>query len=102
MLGLPLSRVAEVVCANYEIELTELGRRGNPHPARAALAYLARRRTAATNAVAAPPGDWCPAPVIQERGREAGGRRSGRLNCSTRPSEFTRGYGRGAKERLAP
>ena len=34
----------------YEIELTELGRRGNRHPARAALAYLARSRTAATNA----------------------------------------------------
>ena len=50
MLGLPLSRVAEVVCGYYEIELTELGRRGNRHPARAALAYLARRRTAATNA----------------------------------------------------
>jgi putative transposase len=50
ILGLPLSRISEVVCAYYEIERTELSRRGNRHPARAALAYLARRRTAATNA----------------------------------------------------
>ena len=50
ILALPLSRITEVVCANYEIERTELGRRRNRHPARPALAYLARRRTAATNA----------------------------------------------------
>jgi len=30
--------------------IAQLRRRGSPHPARAALAYLARRRTAATNA----------------------------------------------------
>ena len=44
------NRITEVVCANYEIERTELGRRGNRHPARAALVYLPRRRTATTNA----------------------------------------------------
>lgn len=43
-------RVREVVCAAYAISPTELGRRGSRHPARAAFAYLARRRTAATNA----------------------------------------------------
>jgi putative transposase len=47
--SLPLSRVSEVVCALYEIERKELNRRGSRHPARAALAYLARRRTMATN-----------------------------------------------------
>ena len=31
------------------------------------------------SAVAARPGDWCPSAVIQERGREVGGRRSGPL-----------------------
>src|ERR1017187_10738663 len=45
-----LSPSDQIVCANYEVERTELGRRGTRHPARAALAYLARRRTAATNA----------------------------------------------------
>ena len=48
--GLPLSRVSEVVCGMYGIKRAELSRRGSRHPARAALAYLARRRTAATNA----------------------------------------------------
>jgi len=48
--GPTLSRVSEVVCALYEVDRAELRRRGSPHPARAALAYLARRRTAATNA----------------------------------------------------
>src|SRR5229473_821580 len=33
----------------YRVERSELSRRGNRHPARAALAYLARRCTAATN-----------------------------------------------------
>ena len=47
--SLPLSRVCEVVCASYEIEPKELSRRGSRHPARAALAYLARSRTTATN-----------------------------------------------------
>jgi hypothetical protein len=50
LLSLPLSRVREVVCAHYEIKRTELRRCGSRHPARAALAYLARRRTVATNA----------------------------------------------------
>ena len=42
-------RVSEVVCAFFEIERAELSLRGSRHPARAALAYLARGRTAATN-----------------------------------------------------
>jgi putative transposase len=48
--SLPLSGVIEVVCAYYEIEPTELSRRGSRHPARATLAYLARSRTMSTNA----------------------------------------------------
>ena len=52
--GLPLSRVVEVVCAVYEVDRTELRIRGSGHPARAALAYLARSRTVATNAELAP------------------------------------------------
>jgi putative transposase len=48
--SLPLSRVSEVVCALFEIERKELRRRGSRHPARAALVYLARGRTMATNA----------------------------------------------------
>jgi hypothetical protein len=48
--GLKLSRVIEVVCASYEIERQKLKRRGSRRPARAALAYLARSRTTATNA----------------------------------------------------
>jgi putative transposase len=47
---LSIARVSEVVCANYGIESSELSRRGSRHPARAAMAYLARRHTAATNA----------------------------------------------------
>jgi hypothetical protein len=47
--SLPLSRVIEVVCASYEIERSEMSRRGSLHPARAALVYLARSRTMATN-----------------------------------------------------
>jgi hypothetical protein len=43
-------RVVEIVCAYYEIERTELSRRGSRHPARATLAYLARSRTMSTNA----------------------------------------------------
>jgi putative transposase len=52
--GLPISRVSEVVCAFFEIERAELSLRGSRHPARAALAYLARSRTVATNAELAP------------------------------------------------
>ncbi len=48
--GHSLERAREVVCAAYGIVASELGRRGSRHPARAALAYLARRCTAATNA----------------------------------------------------
>ena len=47
--GLSIARVSEVVCAEYGIERSELGERGSRHPARAAMAYLARRHTAATN-----------------------------------------------------
>ena len=46
---LPISRVSEVVCAEYGIDESELRRRGSRHPARAAMAYLARRHTVATN-----------------------------------------------------
>lgn len=48
--GLPLGRVCQAVAAAYGIDPAELHRRGSPHPARAALAYIARRRTTATNA----------------------------------------------------
>jgi len=47
--GLSIARVSEVVCAEYGIERSELSERGSRHPARAAMAYLARRHTAATN-----------------------------------------------------
>ena len=47
--GLTLSQLSEVVCSEYEIEPSELSRRGSRHPARAAMAYLARRHTSATN-----------------------------------------------------
>ena len=50
MRGLSIPEVSEVVCAEYEIEQSELSQRGSRHPARAAMAYLARRHTAATNA----------------------------------------------------
>jgi hypothetical protein len=47
--GLALSSVCEVVCASYGIDGAELRRCGSRHPARAALAYVARRYTTATN-----------------------------------------------------
>jgi putative transposase len=47
--GLTIARVCEVVCAAYGIDLQELGRRGSRHAGRAAFAYLARRRTSASN-----------------------------------------------------
>ena len=47
--SLPLSRVIEVVCASYAIDRNEMSHRGSRHPARAALVYLARSRTMATN-----------------------------------------------------
>jgi hypothetical protein len=48
--GLPLTRVCDVICASYEIDRSLLSQRGSSHPARMALAYLARLRTTATNA----------------------------------------------------
>ena len=51
--SLPLSHVIEVVCTSYGIERRELSRRGSRNPARAALAYVARTRTIATNAALA-------------------------------------------------
>ena len=48
--GLPLERVCEAVCSSYGIPRAELSRRGSRHPARAALAYVARRQTTATHA----------------------------------------------------
>ena len=47
--GLSIERVSEVVCAEYGVEQSELSERGSRHPARAAMAYLARRHTAASN-----------------------------------------------------
>jgi putative transposase len=47
--GLTIARVREVVCGEYGIEASELSQRGSRHPARAAMAHLARRHTAATN-----------------------------------------------------
>jgi hypothetical protein len=48
--ALSLSRVIEVVCDEFGIGETELSRRGSREPARAAMAYVARHHTAATNA----------------------------------------------------
>jgi hypothetical protein len=48
--GSTLARASDVVRATYGIERSGLSRRGSRHPACATLAYLARRRTAATNA----------------------------------------------------
>jgi hypothetical protein len=52
--GVELSAVCEVVAATYGVDETELKRCGSRHPARAALAYLAREYTEATNADLAP------------------------------------------------
>jgi putative transposase len=49
MRALSIAQVSEVVCVEYGIEQSELSQRGSRHPARAAMAYLARRHTAATN-----------------------------------------------------
>jgi putative transposase len=49
VLGLDLARVIEVVGSTYRVTPTELGRLGSRHPARAALAYLARQYTEATH-----------------------------------------------------
>jgi hypothetical protein len=50
LMGLPLERVCEAVCSSYEIPRAALSHRGSRHPARAALAYVARQRTTATHA----------------------------------------------------
>ncbi len=50
MLSVPLARIIEVVCAFYVVEPTELSQRGSRLPARAALVYLARSHSLATNA----------------------------------------------------
>ncbi len=47
--SVPLSRVIEIVSASYAIDRSEMSHRGSRHPARAALVYLARSRTMATN-----------------------------------------------------
>jgi hypothetical protein len=47
--GLTISQLSEIVCNEYGIKQSELSHRGSRHPARAALAYLARRHTSATN-----------------------------------------------------
>jgi REP element-mobilizing transposase RayT len=49
VLGVDLARVCAVVGASYGVPASELSRRGSRHPARAALAYLARRHTESTN-----------------------------------------------------
>jgi len=49
-LEIDLPRLCEVVSASYGVDPSEFQRRGSRHPARAALAYLARRYTAITNA----------------------------------------------------
>jgi hypothetical protein len=48
--GLPLERVCAVVCSISGTPRQELERRGSRQEARAALAYVARQRTAATHA----------------------------------------------------
>jgi hypothetical protein len=48
--GHSVERVCAIVCAAHGIEREELSQRGSRHPARAAMAYLARQRTSATNA----------------------------------------------------
>src|SRR5262245_16865514 len=47
--GFELGKVREVVCSAYQVAASELSRRGSPHEARAALAYLAREHTEATH-----------------------------------------------------
>jgi putative transposase len=47
--GVELGRVCEVVARGYQVESSEVSRRGSRHEARAALAYLARKHTEATH-----------------------------------------------------
>jgi REP element-mobilizing transposase RayT len=53
-LDIDLDRVCQVVSASYGVDASEFARRGSRHPARAALAYLARRYTMSTNAALVP------------------------------------------------
>ena len=48
MLGVELDRVVQTVCRHYGVDRSELARRGSRSPARAALAFLARKYTEAT------------------------------------------------------
>ncbi len=47
--GVGIEKVIEVVCRGYQVEESELSRRGSRHEARAALAYLARQHTTASH-----------------------------------------------------
>lgn len=48
LLGVDLDRVVQTVCRHYGVDRSELARRGSRSPARAALAFLARKYTEAT------------------------------------------------------
>jgi REP-associated tyrosine transposase len=48
LLGVELERVVQTVCRHYGVDRSELARRGSRSPARAALAFLARKYTEAT------------------------------------------------------
>ncbi len=52
--AIDLPRLIKIVTASYQMDAEELSRKGSRHPARAALAYLARRTTGATNATLVP------------------------------------------------
>ena len=48
LLGVELDHVVQTVCRHYGVDRSELARRGSRSPARAALAFLARKYTEAT------------------------------------------------------
>jgi hypothetical protein len=48
--GIAAGAGVEAICSSYGIPRAEVSRRGSRHPARAALAYVARQRTTATHA----------------------------------------------------
>lgn len=52
--ALSLAQVTQAVCSYYEVTPADLRRRGSRHPARSALAYLARQHTESTNAELVP------------------------------------------------
>jgi REP element-mobilizing transposase RayT len=54
VLEIDLERISKVVGESYGVDAAEFARRGSRHPARAALAYLARRYTMSTNASLVP------------------------------------------------